>query len=334
MKIVFDTNIWISDLGLNSGAGAAIRFFIKETEAVVVVPEVVRLEFEKNLTKELKKYKKDIIDSHSKLLTVFGELKEIVLPSDDEINNKARDILNTLDIPMEEMPFSLDAAKSSFLKIIDKKPPSKHKQQFKDGVIWANCLELLNDSDVYFVSNDTDFYKGSNIDEGLAPNLWEETKQYPNKLTLISSLEELLDDIRVDVDLDDNNLVEGIFETSGDEINEVLDKAEFSLGNLPSITKSLFLTENSSQLYMEFDISYECSDQTNQDRTDAFLGLKGSGLYEKKKGEFLKVSLDSVSLQYIDTAGQKQSRDFLYLSAHGTLGHRTIEYTVRHPLSD
>ena len=334
MKIVFDTNIWISDLGLNSGAGAAVRFFIKEKDAVVVVPEIVRLEFEKNFTKELQKYKKDIVDTHDKLLTVFGELKEVILPSDEDINNKASEILDSLDVDVDSIPLTLDAAKSSFDKIMDKKPPSKNKQQFKDGVIWANCLELLNTSDVYLVSNDRDFYKDSNIENGLAPNLWEETKQYPYKLTLFSSLNTLLDDIRVDIDLNDNNLIKGVFEASESRINEVLDKAEFSLGHLPVITKSLFLTENSSQLYMKFDIKYECSDQTDQARTNALLGLTGSGLYDKEKEEFLEIPLDYVSLEYIDTDGQQQSSGIHYISAHATLGHRTIQHTVRHSLSD
>lgn len=335
MKIVFDTNIWISDLGLNSGAGAAVRFYIKKTEAVVVVPEVVRIELEKNFTRDLQELKKNIIDSHKKLLTVFGKLTEVVLPSDDEINNKACEILNSLDVPVKEIPFSLDAAKSSLIKIIDKKPPSQRKQQFKDGVIWANCLELLNESDVYLVSKDTDFYKDNTFDEGLASNLWEETKKYPNSLTLFPSLEKLLDDIRVDVDVDDNRLIEGIFESSGEKINEALDEAEFSLANSPSITKSLFLTENSTQLYIDFEISYDYLDQTDQGRTDAILRLKASGLYETEKEEFLKVSLSYVSLKYIDTEGQQQSRGFHYVSAHAvTAGYRTIEHTVKLSLPD
>lgn len=57
MKIVFDTNIWFSHFGLNSAASASIRFCIKETGAVVVVPEVVRLGFEKNFTHVLQKLK-------------------------------------------------------------------------------------------------------------------------------------------------------------------------------------------------------------------------------------------------------------------------------------
>ena len=289
---------------------------------------------EKNFTQELQNLKTSINDSHKKLLTVFGKLKEVVLPSDEEIKNKACDILNSLDVPMEDIPFSLDAARSSFLKIIDKKPPSKHNQQFKDGVIWANCLELLNDSDVYLVSKDTDFYKDNNIDKGLAANLWEETKQYPNKFTLRSSLKELLDDIRVDVDVNNNDLIEAIFQKLGNEINRILDEAKLSLGEPNTITKNLFLTENASQLYNEFDISFECIDLTEQGRTDALLRLEGSGSYDTEKDEYRNVSLTNVLLKYFDTEGQQQTSGYVSGSATLTGGHKTIEHTLRRPISD
>ena len=44
MHIIFDSNIRISELGLNFSKGAATRFFVKEKGAKVVVPEVVKLE--------------------------------------------------------------------------------------------------------------------------------------------------------------------------------------------------------------------------------------------------------------------------------------------------
>ena len=335
MRIVFDTSIWISDLGLNSKAGAAVRFYIKKTGAIVAVPEVVRLELEKNLTQELQELKNKIIDSHNKLLTVFGKLKEVVLPSDDEITNKASDILNSLDVTMDEIPFSLEAAKSSFLKIIDEQPPSSKKnQQFKDGVIWANCLELLNESDVHLVSKDKSFYQGRQYENGLASNLKEETKKYSKKLTLMSDLQYLLGDIRVDVDVNINDLIEAIFQKPGNDINRILDEAELSLGEPDTITKNLYLTENASQIYIEFDISFECIELTEQGRTDALLNLEGSGSYDTEKEEYRNVSITNVLLKYFDTEGQQQTSGYVSLSATVSAGHKTIKHTVRRSLSD
>ena len=291
------------------------------------------MELERIFTRQLHDLKETIVDSHRQLLTVFGKLKEVDLPSDDEINNKATDILNSLDVHIQEIPFSFDAAKSSFLKIIDEQPPSSKKnQQFKDGVIWANCLGLLNEADVYFVTEDKSFYKDRDYEKGPALNLQEETEKYPHNLTLISNLGKLLDDIRTDVDVDDNSFIKGIFEASGDRIYEVLDKAEFSLGETSKITKSLFLTEKSSQLYIEFEILCECSEQTEQGRINALLSFNGSGLYDTEREDFLKVSLPYFSIQYIDTEGRQQSSGFHYISASAIGGYRTAEHKVRLPI--
>ena len=37
MFLLFDTNIWFSELGLKSPAGAAIRYFAKGRQATVVI---------------------------------------------------------------------------------------------------------------------------------------------------------------------------------------------------------------------------------------------------------------------------------------------------------
>lgn len=49
MIVIFDTNVWISDLALTSNVGSAVRFFLRERNARIGLPEVVRLETEFHL---------------------------------------------------------------------------------------------------------------------------------------------------------------------------------------------------------------------------------------------------------------------------------------------
>ena len=88
MYVIFDSNIWISELGLNSTMGAAVRFFVKYKGATVVVPEVIRLETERNLKAALTKYVGELDKNHRQLLAVFGKLKELVLPDEVAIEKK------------------------------------------------------------------------------------------------------------------------------------------------------------------------------------------------------------------------------------------------------
>ena len=74
MFILFDSNVWISQLGLQSGYGAAVRHFANRRSATVAIPEVVQLEVEEKLIGRLLKFKKQIEDGHRQLLPVLGKL--------------------------------------------------------------------------------------------------------------------------------------------------------------------------------------------------------------------------------------------------------------------
>ena len=157
MYIVLDSNIWLSELGLNTSKGAATRFYIKQRQAKLALPEVITEEVERNLINSLSAYSNDIQKRHRQLLSVFGQLKEVVLPSDTEIKEKANSLFDKVKIDLYHIPFSLESAKSSLRKINDKHAPSDKSQQFKDGVIWADCCNLLKQEDVILVTGDKAF---------------------------------------------------------------------------------------------------------------------------------------------------------------------------------
>ncbi len=128
--IVLDTNIWISELGLNSGLGAATRLFLQQQSATVAIPEVIRLETNEHIRDALTTQISKIKENHSKLLSILGKLKEINLPTDDEVEEVVTNIFKNLEVPVEEIPFSLESSRNSFYKIINKLPPSDRNQQF------------------------------------------------------------------------------------------------------------------------------------------------------------------------------------------------------------
>jgi predicted nucleic acid-binding protein len=74
--VVFDTNVWISDLALTSNAGSAIRFCLRERRARIGLPEVVKLETEFHLRTTLAEHIDQIQSSHRQLLAVFGRLRK------------------------------------------------------------------------------------------------------------------------------------------------------------------------------------------------------------------------------------------------------------------
>ena len=333
MFIVFDSNIWISQLALHSRIGAAVRFFLQKQQATVVVPEVVRLEVERNLTRTLCELREKIRNGHQRLLTVFGTLKEVVLPTDEQIQEKVAETLSQLDVPIKEIPFSLEAARSSFLKTINKLPPSEKSQQFKDGVIWAHCVDLLAEGDVCLVTDDRAFYEGQDKSKGLAGSLKDEVTPCKHKLTLIPDLSALLDDIREDVQIDENQLVEVFLLKHRTSIDGMLDRHGFMLEGPSQIEVKLFATEVATRLYVEFEITFQCSDVTDLGRADAIMSLPGDGWYDTSSEEYLELRNQGEKLEYTDEKGRQTEQNFALFGKGGVFGHRSVQYAVKYPLS-
>jgi len=152
--VVFDTNVWISDLALTSNVGSAVRFYLREQQARICLPEIVKLETEFHLRTTLNDHIDNIQSSHRQLLAVFGSLKEVVLPTAEDVEELISRVFSNLGVPIEEFPFTLASAKASLIRVVRKVPPSDRNQQFKDGVLWEDCLAMLAKEPVFFVTND------------------------------------------------------------------------------------------------------------------------------------------------------------------------------------
>lgn len=80
MIVIFDTNIWKSNLDLRSPASAAVRAYLKLHDATVCMPEMVELEIKHHLSSDLRRFRNRAKDGHDRLLAFFGKLSELKLP--------------------------------------------------------------------------------------------------------------------------------------------------------------------------------------------------------------------------------------------------------------
>src|ERR1019366_6334792 len=152
MIVVFDTNIWKSSLHPQAPAAAATRLFLRQKGARVGLPEVVRLELERHLKKDVRVLIETTRSNHERLLRMFGTLRELVLPTDNHVEELSARIYEALGVELVDIPFSLESARDSFLRTVDKTPPSDRTQQFKDGVLWADCVALLQAHEVWLLT--------------------------------------------------------------------------------------------------------------------------------------------------------------------------------------
>jgi hypothetical protein len=333
MIVVLDSNVWLSELGLRSGAAAAVRFFLNQSNAQVAVPEVIRLEVRHNLTNRLTTHAKEIRDNYRQLLTAFGKLREIVLPTEQEIQAKVEELFASLGVRQQQIPFSLESARSALAKAIQKVPPCDKTQEFKDAVIWADCVALLGTDEVVLVTNDKAFYRDRAYEKGLSPSLHDEVKNLAHPLRILPSLSDLLEVIQAPVPLEQEQLQEAVVEAFGESITGTLARAGFSLGPKQNVTYKFFATENPSELFLEFSISISCGDSREEGRTNALFSLTGDGLYSPINHTFSALRNFGEHLAWVNPNGDLQETRNHYLYASGlVLGHREVTHEVRHAL--
>lgn len=333
MIVVFDSNIWLSELGLRSGAASAVRFFLNQSGAQVAVPEVIELEVRHNLTNRLTTHAKEIRDNYRQLLTAFGKLREIVLPTAEEIQAKVEELFASLGVKQQQIPFSLESARSALIKTIHKESPCDKTQEFKDAVIWADCVALLGTDEVILVTNDKAFYRDRAYEKGLALNLLAETDHLPNRLRIVSSVSDLLNVIQSPVHLDEDQLQTAVLDAFGESINGTLARTGFSLGDRLNLTYKFFATEIPTELFLEFSIAISCNDERGEGRINAVLNLKGDGLYTPTSRIYTALRNFGEHLVFVNSEGATKETQNVHLYASGlVIGHREITHEIRHAL--
>lgn len=333
MYVVIDSNIWISELGLSTAKGLALQFYIKRQGGIIAIPEVVKREVEIHIRDALTVHCENINKSYKQLLSIFGKLKEVVLPDEQAIEECVAGLFKKISVNIHNIPFSIESATHSLDKVIKGIPPSGPKnQQFKDGVIWADCLALMEEDDVILVTGDKGFYHNRQCEKGLAANLKQEADQRPHRIRVFSSITDLLEEIQEPVDIDTSALIREFCGETQESFNRLLDRNGFEISGDPTINVSSYVTEQVDHLYIEFEIVFTCNDITGGNRTQATLTLKGDATFETHDQIFSGFRNRGESLDFVDADGEQQRKNVYLMVGSVVIGHRTVEHTVRHKI--
>jgi len=332
LTVVLDSNIWLCEQMLRNSTGSAVRFFIRKHGARIVVPEVVRLEVELHLERQLTELSSQLRDGHARLLQVVGELKELVLPSDDELRDVAKNGFTNAGIAIADFPFSIESARSSLEKCIRSEPPSGPKnQQFKDGVIWADCLRLADKSSVLFVTQDKAFYEDRDYKKGLAANLLAEAKSVPHMITIAHEVRSIFDFFGEPIQIDYNQLHEQYYPQIRKNTERLIGSEGFILGDLLDGQHDVFATENPDVAHVEFLLRYCCDHPSRQSGT---LLAKGECVFRPSTETLDEFRSRDEEFQFQDDEGEQQKRKNLWVSGSAVSGHRTVKHTVRTSLDN
>jgi len=163
--------------------------------------------------------------------------------------------------------------------------------------------------------------------------LRKEVADHPHDIRIFSSLNDLLEQIRVSIEIDNSLLVEEFKTETRDSISSILERTGLVMAGAPEVTVSSFVTEKPDKLYIDFTIRFECIGITDKERDSPKLLLKGEALYEPDTKTFSEFRNKGEEVTYVDSDGEQKSVNHFLMAGNVVIGHRSVEHFVRHPVS-
>lgn len=333
--IVLDTNIWLSELALMTPIGCAFRHYVTVGGYRIGLPEVVEEETKRNFRRKILEYRENIEADYRRLLAILGKMKELVIPTDSEIEEKIEAIFDYHSERITKVPFDLEAARISFEKILNRESPnSENNQQFKDGVIWANCLFLAKAGDVSLVTQDKAFYEQRKYENGLSANLMNEARSTGLNISIYSALSDLIADIRRDVSVDEEKLVDTLELETYENIKNLSDRKGFYLKDIVSKKFDFFATTDPLEVSVVFCLKYDLEDYTHEARLNSYAESRGEFLLNLTTQNIRNFVNNGEFVIWNDSDGESHTFNNVYMYGEFVLGHKTVEHQVRYKLSD
>ncbi len=163
--LILDTNIWFSSEMLGSEVGRSVFHAARDSDVVIVLPEIVELELEKIYIHQVESKIKDIdkiiafAENHS--VPVSVKTKNDFLQFKNSVKPAFASRMRTVSDSIQRTKTSEVVLRNAMLRVLDHAPPSrKENEQFRDCALWEHVKMLSVEGEVYFVTNDNAFFAG------------------------------------------------------------------------------------------------------------------------------------------------------------------------------
>jgi len=304
-----------------------------------MLPEVIEEEITKHTVKRGLDAVQNIKENYRLIEQLMGIRDDFRVPAHDDFLTRVSQRLLELEGIVHRSPFTFKQAKAALKRVMDESPPNGHKnQQYKDSVIWEAILDLAQESDVDFVTDDKAFFKDRNPQKGLADNLKQDCENVPGDICVFHQISDYLQSVKEELPpLDYFEIAKIINDAIWEKLNEKAKNKGFELLELIDHEISAFLTEKSNIIAIEFEISYRTQGVRlpgSEEIVEAVEVVKGDCTYEILEKHVLDVQLGNIILE--DIFGERiPAFGEVFLRVNNViLGRKTIPYTLRERLEE
>lgn len=328
MIVVIDTNIWKQHLFLRSPLAAALQLYLSEKDYFLGLPKIVEDEIRKHLQTEILNLKKSIIVQHDRLLSIFMEMPEVVLPNDDEIKDIVSEFFADSGFYFKRMPMDLKIARGAIDRVVNRAAPSQDGK-VQDSLIWESCLRWLESDNVTLVSNDKAFFTDKNIND----SLYLETKPKKFDLTLVSRIEDILDSISDPIVCPRDDFLSAVYSQFGQSLDDLVSSAEAQITECTKLNLKYFASETHNLVYITGSALFDCvTANVDEPAGSAFIELECGWNIQSK--EFSQFQLKKMEYYFQDNFGKQTKSVSVFSAGTAVIGHRNVNRKFRYALPE
>lgn len=325
--LIMDSSTFVSEIGLTSRVGSALKHYLFSRRIQLAVPEIVAEECERHLTNRAKGKKAHIEDSLQWLSRYFGQVNGWEGPDHETIANRAKVLARAEHLDAVVVPESREVRRRAKLRHESEQPPSHKRSGLPDCRVWEQCLDLLRRYHVVFVSRDEDFCSHTNKDK-LHPTLWAEAQDVAGnrRLTFHKTMESLLSELESEIQPLPNDMVVDFVYVS---LASAIEKLESNSGCRPKrvgqVKQTLLTTDDASVIEVRLSMTDVWEDADKSKTMD--FRFSGSCRYLLAEEELSELTTFQVGLysKLPDGYDRAVKGSVVYLSGHMYLGVRPIQ---------
>lgn len=260
--VVLDTNVWRTEILLNSKLGAALVFAARQSGWLLGLPEVVEDEM-KVVMRDFGLHQLSQAQTSLRFLQLltgeeYAVSGSLYSGSGFDVVIEAR--LEELKTILFRVPHKEELFKAALHRVLNTIPAcAKDKDEYRDCLIWEAVLRLAEHHHVHFVSGDGAFRNRDG--KGLNRVLADESKSvhfYTEISDLLSAL------WQQKKDLDQTSIVARVDHSLRSQIEEAARKKDFVLEALERSELKCFVTENRNVVAVSFKLFYRLSNRTEE----------------------------------------------------------------------
>ena len=324
--LVFDSSTFINEVGLTTNSASALRYYLYYRKIQLAVPQVVVVECERNLNRIALGKVKHVHEELRWLSMFCGSVSGWTSPDEVDIAARSRTLARGEAFNAVVLEESSELQQRAKERSKVEQPPSHRKDSERDCRIWEQCLELLREHNVIFVSNDKDFC-GNKQTKQLHPQLKAEADESGGSLTFHYGMRSLLSDLRRDEipQPSAKQVFTFIYKSNTAKVGGFEEISGCRPTSSGTVEQEMFTTNQVDIV----EVRLKMKDRWMSDETDVTFefSLAGSYKYHLSDSELCDLSLSNIGLYKIHPDGKRHAvkGSTSYMSGHATSGIDPIQ---------